>query len=147
MKLEFILKVEVEVEVAVEVEVEVEVCWSWTLEGGPGYPKYIGTLKFGRMTPFRVYNNPTKGFGLNFFGLEYIRKGFGDPPGASLSKFDLWGPKPPSIPLQTNREQYRPIIGIKVLSLLFHLHPRWQKDSTNSRRYPRLKVAGHYPIL
>ena len=47
------------------------------------------------MTPFRVYNNPTKGFGLNFFGLEYIRKGFGDPPGASLSKFDLWGAQTP----------------------------------------------------
>ena len=71
------MKVEVEVKVAVEVEVEVEVEVMLKLNFGrwPSYPKYIETLKFGRMTPFRVYNNPTKGFGLIFFGLEYIREG------------------------------------------------------------------------
>jgi len=80
------------------------------LEGGPGYPKYIGTLKFSRMTPFRVYNNPTKGFGLIFFVGS-----FWDPPGASLRKFDLWGGPP-----QTNREQYRPIIGIRIPVNIYH---------------------------
>ena len=42
------------------------------MEGGPGWPKYIGTFKFGKMTPFDVHNNPTKGFGPIVFGLEYI---------------------------------------------------------------------------